>query len=239
MKKPSPQQIFKKFLKEFGEQNWWPVTDNGAIKPAYKKRKTLTEKQKLEICIGAILTQNTNWKNTEKAMVELNKAGMTDAEKIANASGKTIARLIKPSGYFNQKARKLKIFCRHVEKNYGGKIGSLLEKPLDELRAELLSLHGIGPETADSILLYAAQKPSFVADAYARRFVERYYGKTNPGYVDVKVFFESSLPRNAETLGEMHALLVEFAKQHCRKKPLCQKCFLNNNCKYFQNQKNK
>lgn len=229
----SPKKLYKIFLQNFGSQNWWPVTDKGKNFPTYKKRKELTEKQRLEICIGSILTQNTNWKNVEKAIVSLNNAGMIDAKKISSAKHGTIAKFIRSSGYFNQKAKKLKIFCKHVLNNYNGKLSKFFEKTLEELREELLSIHGIGQETADSIILYAAQKPSFVADAYTKRFLERYYGKTKKSYVKVKDFFEQNLPKKSETSSEMHALLVEFSKQYCRKKPLCGKCFLRQSCVYY------
>ena len=231
--KLSPEQLFKKFSQEFGSQNWWPVTEKGAISPSYKKRSKLTEKQKLEICLGAILTQNTSWKNVEKAIIELNKQKMVDCKKIVKAENKKITELIRTTGYFNQKAKKLKKFSCHLLKNYNGKINSFLEKPLEELRKELLSIHGIGKETADSIILYAAEKPVFVVDAYTKRIVERYYGKKNMSYESVKIFFESSLGKNAFAFNEMHALLVEFAKRYCRKQPLCEQCFLNKSCAYY------
>jgi endonuclease-3 related protein len=225
-----PVQLYKKLYAHFGPQRWWPVTDAGEITPTYKKRKRLTEKQKLEICLGAILTQNTDWKNVMKALENLSRAGMLSCRKIAGARQATIARLVKPSGYFNQKAKKVKAFCRHVEKNHGGKLDSMLGKPLAELRAELLSLHGIGNETADDIILYAGEKPSFVVDTYTKRFVERFYGKKGMDYVEVKAFFEQHLPNNAQLFSEFHALLVEHGKRYCRKKPDCGQCFLGKQC---------
>ncbi len=225
-----PFSLYKKLLSFYGPQLWWPVTDSGETKPTYKKRSKLSERQKLEVCLGALLTQNTDWKNALKALENLTKAGMLDCKKISNAQQEKIAELIRPSGYYNQKAKKLKEFCSYVEKNYSGRLNKLLAKPLQEMRQELLSLHGIGNETADDILLYAAQKPSFVIDAYTLRFLGRFFGKTNPNYVEAKAFFESMLPADVRLFSEFHALLVEHCKRYCRKKPLCSECFLRGCC---------
>jgi len=222
---------YKKLLSHYGEQLWWPVTEEGDIKPTYKKRKRLTEKQKFEICLGAILTQNTDWKNVMKALENLSRAKMLSCPKIANARQEKIARLIRPSGYFNMKAKKVKAFSKHLKKNYDSRINALLNKPIAELREELLSLHGIGQETADDIILYAANKPSFVVDAYTTRFSQRFFKLPNTDYVEVRRFFESSLPKDVQLFNEFHALLVEHGKRFCRKKPLCNECFLKRDCK--------
>jgi len=230
MKQLSQKRLFEELLQQFGEQNWWPATEKGEEKPSYRKRKILSEKQKLEICFGALLAQNTNWKNAEKAITSLNRQKMIDCRKILKAKNEKIAELVRPSGYYNQKAKKLKNFCEHIEEKYGGRIEKLLEKELGELREELLLLNGIGEETADSIILYAAQKPSFVADAYTKRIASRYYGKEFRSYGETKGFFEKSMGKNTEKFNEMHALLVEHAKRHCRKKPECGECFLKKYC---------
>jgi endonuclease-3 related protein len=226
--------LYKRLLSHYGPQSWWPVTDEGETKPTYRKRKKLTENQKFEICVGAILTQNTDWKNVVKALENLNRAGMLHCGKMAGARRGKIAALVKPSGYYNQKAKKLHAFCQHIEKNYGGAVGRMLSKPLPLLRAELLSLHGIGNETADDIALYAAGKPSFVIDAYTIRFLERFYGKQRINYAEAKAFFESALPQNAGLFNEFHALLVEHGKRYCKKKPLCGECFLRQYCLFSQ-----
>lgn len=227
-----PIELYNTILKHFGEQLWWPVTDAGEITPTYKKRKHLTEKQKLETCIGALLTQNTDWLNVMKALENLSKAKMLSCQKIANARQQTIAGLVKPSGYFNQKAKKLQAFCKYLEKNYSCSVNKLFAKPLPALREELLSLHGIGQETADDIILYAAEKPSFVVDAYTMRFVERFFAQPKKDYVEVKRFFESRLPKNVQLFNEFHALLVEFGKQYCKRKPVCVECFLRKECAF-------
>jgi len=229
-----PITLYKKFLSHYGEQLWWPVTEANALKPTYRARPGLSERQKLEICLGAILTQSTDWKNVMKALENLNRAKMLSSPKMAKASLPKIAALIRPSGYYNQKAKKVRAFCSHLEKNYNGKLRGLLSKPLEELRKELLSLHGIGPETADDIILYAAQKPSFVADAYTTRFTSRFFALKETDYVDVKGFFESRLPGDAALFSELHALFVEHGKRFCRKKPDCGGCFLKKGCKFFR-----
>ncbi len=225
-----PIELYKALLKQFGEQLWWPVTDAGEITPTYKKRKHLTEKQKLEICIGAILTQNTDWENVMKALENLSKAGLLSCEKIASSRQETIAKLVKPSGYFNQKAKRLKLFSQYLKNNYNYSINKMFSKPIAELRLELLSLHGIGNETADDIILYAAEKPAFVVDAYTTRFAKRFFKLPTTDYVEVKAFFESQLPKNTQLFNEFHALLVEHGKRFCKKKPNCSGCFLKTNC---------
>jgi len=230
-----PLQLCKKMLSHYSYQNWWPVTEKGEFLPTYKKRGSLAERQKFEICAGAILTQNTDWKNVMKALENLNRAKMLNCEKIASAKQAGIAKLVKPSGYYNQKAKKLILFAKYVKKNYSCSVSKMFEKPLAELREELLSLHGIGPETADGIILYAAGKPSFVADAYTRRFVERFFAQTKTDYVEVKAFFESQLPADARLFNEFHALFVEHGKRSCRKKPNCAECFLKKECPFSLN----
>ncbi len=225
-------EIYKGLYSKFGPQYWWPVTKEGETRPTYKKRGHLTEQQKFEICAGAILTQNTYWKNAMLALEKLNKAKMLSCEKIAAARKKKIALLVRSSGYYNQKTEKLKKFCSYIQKNYEGDLKEFFSKPLPELHAELLSLHGIGNETADDIILYAAEKPSFVVDAYTLRFVERFYAKQGMGYVEVKAFFESQLPKDVQLFNEFHALLVEHGKRSCRKKPLCSECFFKTNCRF-------
>ncbi|MBN1941008.1 MAG: hypothetical protein JW772_02390 [Candidatus Diapherotrites archaeon] len=229
----NPQKLFGKMLSFYGRQLWWPVTEKGEITPTYKKRAKLSENQKLEIAIGAILTQNTDWKNVMRALENLNREKMLSCKKIANAPQAKLAALVRPSGYYNQKARKIKFFCNYLEKNYSGKIEKLFEKPVSELREELLSLHGIGNETADDIILYAAEKPVFVVDAYTKRFVGRFCGKPMQSYVENQCFFEENLPKNTKIFNEFHALIVEHGKRYCRKKPLCEECFLNNSCPFF------
>ncbi|MFA4855280.1 MAG: endonuclease III domain-containing protein [archaeon] len=227
-----PIAVYKRLLLEFGPQYWWPVTEKNELVPSYRPRKAFSEEQRFEICAGAILAQNTDWKNVMKALENLSKARMLSCEKIANAKQERIAGLVKPSGYFNQKAKRLVLFAKYLEKNYGYGLSLLFEKPLPVLREELLSLHGIGNETADDIILYAAGKPSFVIDAYTMRFVERFYGKEGISYVEAKQFFELQLPKDVALFNEFHALLVGLGKRFCRKKPNCGECFLGKHCSF-------
>ncbi len=213
--------IYNKLFARFGPQNWWP------IKGEYKQR-TLSEKDKLEISIGAILTQNTNWKNVEKALENLHKNNLIDLKKLADINENKLAKLIKSSGYFRQKAKKLKIFAQHILKY--NSLGKFFAK--DKLREELLSLWGIGPETADSIILYAAEKPIFVIDTYTKRIMSRYgICKPDVDYHELQNHFHKKLPRDEKLFNEYHALLIELAKKHCTKKnPACSICPLSKSC---------
>ncbi|MFH1224207.1 MAG: hypothetical protein V1676_00200 [Candidatus Diapherotrites archaeon] len=228
-----PSALYESLSREFGEQNWWPVTDARAFTPTYKKRAGLTERQKFEIMAGAILAQNTAWVNVMRALENLNREGLLDCAKLAKAKKQKIARLVRPSGYFNMKAEKLKRFAVWLEKNHGGKPSSFFGSgdTIQQLRSELLSLHGIGNETADSMLLYAGNLPSFVIDAYTLRFMERFYAMRGINYVEAKHFFERSLPADAALFNEFHALLVELGKNYCKKSnPRCEECCVRAEC---------
>lgn len=269
-------KIYEKLFEHFGAQGWWPVTPIGgcrgdlAYKPVYGIALK-NEKQKLEIIFGAILTQNTSWKNVEKAIVELNKHNLIDVLKIKKIDNKKLASIIKSSGYHNQKAEKLKVFSDFLIKNYNGKINDFFEfkpdeenteneydkrglknkkqikernkkkikikKNTDELREELLSIKGIGPETADSIILYSAERPIFVIDAYTKRIMER-IGFEEKSYDELQELFMKGLGHDAKLFNEYHALLVELGKNYCRKKPLCSICPLGRQICQFKD-KNK
>jgi endonuclease-3 related protein len=231
----SPLKAYKLLLKFFGPQGWWPTTSKKAVKPQYHPCSYLrnTEKEKFEVLIGAILTQNTSWKNVEKALIKLNAAGLVSASKIAGLNLKKLARAVRSSGYYNQKAKKLKGIAIYLQKRYKGKLEPLFNKDLQEMRRELLALNGIGPETADSIILYAAARPVFVVDAYTKRIGHRLGWYKDAAYDEMQRFFESSVPKSLEIYNEYHALLVALGKDYCRaKKPLCVKCPLKNMCKY-------
>ena len=223
--------IYNKLFSHFGPQNWWPVTKEGELIPKYHKIINLTEKQKLEIVFGAILTQNTSWKNVEKAMANLNKNNLIDIKKILKIKNEKLAQIIKSSGYHNQKAKKLKNFCDFVLKNYNGKLRLLFKNGIGRLRSELLSINGIGPETADSIILYAAKKPIFVIDAYTKRIFGR-IGFRQKSYDEFQELFMGSLPHSERLFNECHALLVELGKNICKKEPLCTSCPINKYCSY-------
>jgi endonuclease-3 related protein len=223
------KNIYNNLYSHFHPQHWWPVTLDKEITPKYHKNIKLNGRQKLEICFGAILAQNTNWKNAEKAIVQLNKNQLININKIIKIKNKKLAEIIKSSGYYNQKAKKLKNFCRHINKDYSNNLKKFFGNNIGKLRNELLSINGIGPETADSIILYAAKKPIFVVDAYAKRIINR-IGFKEETYDELQTLFMSNLKKNEKLYNEYHALLVELGKNVCKIKPLCQNCPLEESC---------
>lgn len=216
-------EVYRTLERHFGRQGWWPLTTM-AKKPGFDERGyhkgdysfPKNGQQSFEISVGAILTQNTSWKNVEKAIISLKKENALNREAILMLPPKKLALLIKSSGYHNQKAKKLKAFAE-----FHGEI----------TRERLLDIWGIGPETADSILLYAYGKPYFVIDAYTRRIMKR-VGFIEESYDELQKLFMKNLPRDANLFNEFHALLVEHAKVFCQKKPLCEKCPLLEICEY-------
>ncbi len=221
------KKIYSKLLGSFGYQGWWPVTPSCIkSKPVYGVR-TRTEKQIFEIIIGAILTQNTNWKNVEKAIFNLNKERLIDIKKIKEINIKKLTSLIKPSRYYNQKAKRLKIMADFLSKN---PIKKLKKENIGKLREKLLKIKGIGPETADSILLYAFNKPIFVVDAYTKRIFNR-LGYKQKDYSDLQELFMNNLEKDHKLFNEYHALLVELGKNYCKKKPNCRECPVGSLCK--------
>jgi len=210
----NPQKLYKELFSHFGEFHWWHAD---------------TE---FEVLVGAILTQNTAWTNVEKAIANMKKERIITLRKVADCNLSTLKRLIKPAGFFNQKAVYLRELCRYILNNYGS-LKKFYTKDLQELRKELLSLKGVGNETADTILLYSAGKPSFVIDAYTLRIIGRVFDQ-NMRYVEVKDWFETTTKKDTKHYQHYHALIVEFAKKYCQKKPKCQNCFLNKKCKHAQ-----
>ncbi len=206
--------IYELLLEEYGEQGWWPI--GGKYNERFKRRAK-TSSEKLEISIGAFLAQNTSWENAQRAVLNLREAGLIDRGKLGKMREGEIASLIRPAGYYNMKARKIKEFLK-----YSGEI----------TREGLLSVWGCGEETADSILLYAYDVPVFVADAYSRRLFYR-LGLCAEGisYEELRKLAQSALPREPRVLNECHALIVEHAKRHCRAKPECGGCPLAEMCK--------
>jgi endonuclease-3 related protein len=191
-----------------GPMHWWPA------------------QTPFEVIVGAILTQSTAWGNVERAIANLRAARMLTPEAMLGVSLPRLAALVRPSGYFRQKAKKLKAFVRFLQNEYGGSLKRMFQTPTLELREKLLSVHGIGPETADSILLYAGEHPVFVVDAYTHRIFGR-HGITDgkPDYEKVRAFIESSIPRQPELFNEFHALIVNTGKNWCRKSaPRCDEC---------------
>ena len=227
-------EIYNLLSNFYGRQNWWPVVqENGdcIYKEEYLYRERTSE-EIFEIIAGAILTQNTNWNNVVKAIFNLKQANVLSVNKILNMDLEELANLIKPSGFYSQKAKKLKVVAKFIES--AGGIDFLRNFPLKELREKLLSLWGIGYETADSILLYGFNHPVFVVDAYTKRIFFRLgFLERNSSYEDVRIFFEKNLPDDVIIYKEFHALIVEFGKNLCKKIPLCRNCFLSDRCKNF------
>ena len=183
--------------------------------------------------IGAILTQSVAWTNVGRAIAGLKEAGCWSLSAIHRRPLHELAAIIRPCGYFNAKARKLKAFAEHVHVHYGGNLSAFLGRNLDLLREELLSIHGIGPETADDILVYGAEKPSFVIDSYTRRIMHRVGLITEEraaGYQTYQALFHDNLPRDASLFNEYHALLDHHAKVSCAKVPKCSGCCLEDVC---------
>lgn len=193
-------RLYLELLKKYGQPKPWPWKDG--MEPSTP----------LEICLGAILTQNTNWQNVEKALTNLKKAKAVSVEKIAAIPGRKLEKYLRPSGFYRQKAERLKNFCRYLVENYGGKLEKLFQKEAKDLREELLSLKGIGPETADTILLYAAKKPIFVIDEYTRRFVKRHGLGGNLSYEALQKLFMKNLPKSVKIYEDYHALIVRDGK---------------------------
>ena len=208
------KDIYRLLLKSYGEQGWWPVKD--MYSSSFKKRKR-TPSERFEIVVGAILAQNTSWENVKKALSNLRGAKALSREGMGKLTPKELATLIRPAGYFNMKERKLREYLK-----YSGRI----------TREGLLGIWGLGPETVDSILLYAYGKPVFVVDAYAKRMLCRMgLCKEKATYSEIQSFFESSLRKDAKLFNEYHAIIVEHGKRHCRAKPLCRRCPLREICK--------
>ncbi len=199
--------IYDRLFKSFGNQHWWPGDTD------------------FEIVVGAILTQNTNWGNVEKAIKNLKKAKVFTPRKLYEIDIKKLAELIRPSGYFNVKAKRLKHFIEWLFLKYNGSLPKMFKQDYGKLREELLSINGIGRETADSILLYAAQKPTFVIDAYTKRVLVRHeLIPEDYEYEEMKAFFEENLPEDVSLYNEYHALLVRVGKYYCKPKEQCEEC---------------
>lgn len=206
--------IYDFLYARYGPQHWWPAD------------------APFEVIIGAILTQSAAWTNVEKAIGNLKKAGALSPEALRALPEDELAGLIYPSGYYNVKARKLKALAGWLGEKYGDSLDKMFSQDTDELRRQLLSVYGIGEETADSILLYAGNKPVFVIDAYTRRVIDRL--ELKPGknsYAEYQTLFTNALPPDARLFNEYHALLVRLGKETCRKRPVCTVCCLKIHCK--------
>jgi endonuclease-3 related protein len=207
------RELYDRLFAVYGPQNWWP--GDGPF----------------DVIVGAILTQNTNWTNVEKALESLRNGGVWSFGTIERTDRDQLGELIRSSGYFNQKARKLHEFAALVNNDFHGELDGLLILPMVELRTRLLGIWGIGEETADDIILYAAGKPSYVIDTYTRRIVDRLGWHVGGNrYVDYQSLFTERLPDEAPLFNEFHALLDEHAAGVCRPTPKCEECCLREIC---------
>ena len=199
-------ELFELLLKRHGARHWWPADTP------------------LEVCVGAILTQNTNWVNVEQAIANLKRAGLLSVEALWEIDRERLAELIRPSGFFNVKSARLKEFLGWLLRRHGS-LEAMFCGDWRELREELLGVRGIGPETCDCILLYAGGKPSFVVDAYTGRLFSRLgLIRETDHYEQVRSLFMDALPADTPLFNEYHSLIVEQCKRHCRKTPICAGC---------------
>lgn len=201
-------RVYDRLYEYFGSQQWWPG------------------ETPLEVMVGAVLTQNTNWGNVEKAINNLKKAKKLSYAALRDLPVDELAAYIRPSGYYNIKARRLGNLLQMIDEEYEGEIGFLFEDSLEGSRENLLRVKGVGPETADSILLYAAQKPIFVIDTYTHRVFSRHHlVEQDTDYFHLQQEFMDSLPQEVSLFNEFHALIVAVAKEFCKKtKPRCNEC---------------
>lgn len=201
------QTAYDLLFEHYGPRCWWPGDSP------------------FEVIVGAILTQNTNWGNVEKAITNLKKHSLLDAKKLYNLDSSMLAELIRPAGYFNVKTKRLKNFLHEFIKDFNADIGKLQSEDLKKTREWLLDINGIGQETADSILLYALKKPIFVIDAYTKRILERHnMVPEEVSYNELQELFMDNLDHDIQMFNEYHALIVQTCKDFCKKKPLCDSC---------------
>ncbi len=201
------RKIYTVLDRYYGDLKWWPG------------------ETPFEVIVGAILTQNTNWENVSKAIKNLKAADMLWPDKLHNAEHAVIAGLIRPAGYYNVKAKRLRNFLDFLFERFGGKIDSMFSLEPGELREKLLNVNGIGEETADSILLYAGGMPVFVVDAYTKRIMTRHgIIEGDAVYQDIQKMITANLPGDVKLYNQYHALIVQAGKDFCRKKQLCGQC---------------
>lgn len=204
--------VYERLLRAYGPQHWWPADSD------------------LEVVFGALLMQQTSWANVERALTNLRDAGLLDAHALAAASVPRIRRLVRVAGLYRSKPARLKAFCQHLVQRSDGDLRLFFRGPTDRVRQDLLAQAGVGPETADSLLLYAGRHPVFVVDAYTVRIGRRIGLFRTEEYGAVQRYFEDRLPRDVGLYQEYHALLVRHAKSFCRAKPKCASCPLRSVC---------
>lgn len=215
------QGIYHQLMVHYGPQHWWPA------------------EEPMEVIIGAILTQSAAWGNVEKAITNLKAAGALSLKALRQLSLPELAGIIRPCGYYQAKALKLKSLASWLGEYYHDDLDSLFSRDIASLRQQLLSIYGIGEETADSIILYAANQPTFVVDAYTRRIMGRLgLAPDSNRYSAYQSFFRDNLPADVRLFNEYHALLVQLAKDVCRKHPLCPRCCLNSLCRFYLDTEN-
>jgi endonuclease-3 related protein len=208
-------EVYRLLFDRYGQQHWWPGDTP------------------FEVIIGAILTQSAAWVNVEKAIYNLKQAGVLTPAALRELASEQLAELIYPSGYYNAKAVKIKSFVQRLGDVHHDSLEILFSLDIHSLRHELLSTHGIGPETADSIILYAAEKPIFVIDAYTRRILSRLgISPLRDDYASFQALFVENMPADEKLYNEYHALFVRHGKEVCNKAPLCEQCCLNSICAY-------
>ena len=206
------RSIYRKLFSFYGPRGWWPGDSP------------------FEVAVGAILTQNTNWSNVEKAIGNLKLHDVLGAESLNEMPDQRLAQLIRPAGYYNIKTKRLKAFLRFLMDEYGGDMARMAGTPTDRLRRDLLAINGIGKETADSILLYALERPVFVIDAYTKRVMSRHgIMDAAASYDEYQDLFHSSLDSDTVLFNEYHALIVNVGKEFCKPQPRCNGCPLENN----------
>ncbi len=213
------REVYDRLLDHHGPQRWWPARTD------------------FEVIVGALLMQQTAWANVERAITGLREAGLLDVHALAAASVPAIRRQVRVAGLYRTKPARLKAFCRHLVERCDGDLGAYFGRPTEEVRRDLLAQEGVGPETADSILLYAGRRPVFVVDAYTVRIGSRVGLFTTAEYGTVQRFFESHVPRDVAAYQEYHALLVEHAKRYCRVRPKCAACPLKPICGFGRGQR--
>ncbi len=207
MIKSKLKHLYKLLFERFGHRNWWPANSP------------------FEVCVGAILTQNTSWKNVEKAINNLKEADYLDVFRLYEISMDDFAAIIRPAGYFNIKSRRLKNFINHLVERHEGSLDKMFEASVEDLRVELLSINGVGRETADSMILYAACKPIFVIDVYTKRVLERHgLIDSDADYDDMQEIFHSCLASDVDLYNDFHAQFVAVGSNYCGRKPNCSGC---------------
>ncbi len=204
-------RVYEMLLKDFGRQFWWPA------------------ETQFEVMVGAILTQQTTWTSVEVAVRNLKREKLLNPHSLADSSVKLVETMIRPTGFYKQKAKRIMKLAKYIVDGYGGSVNRFLKRPKLELRRKLLSLEGVGFETADVIVLYAADMLMFPIDAYTRRFCSR-FGLGDMDYEALRTYFEENLPREVQVYKELHALIDQLGKTYCKKTPDCVSCSLSREC---------